>query len=452
VPRLTVLRMLARAAGLRLDLGRNATNNDRVSVDAVNEPVDQAARAAVLDVGWAVAVEGDRLRVLAERTVSLRLNFPHLARSYTAAFGGNTLGGGGQPSATTPAGGTSSANTAATTTTGAAAWASGALASATAVAGLAGEVTLTYKADDRDAWKAVEEVAKAILGERGSLAIHQDTGIVWLRGRPDLVDEASQALRRIDQELSRQVYLEVSVIDVTLSDRTRWGIDWQKVFTLGHGSWSTLTLVQPPIGIAGSLASSAFTATLARGGRPDSIVLRALEEQGQARILSQPRLLVTNGQTALLKVGEVIPYIASVTQTVAGQSGSVVATPTISQVQSGLTIAISPRIQEREVLLQLTPVLNEVTSFKTFSVNGTSFDNPVVATKSLTTVARARTGETVVLGGLIDTVARNSREGLPILSHVPILGVLFRNEDRNASSRELVIVITPTIRDASPGS
>ncbi len=97
-------------------------------------------------------------------------------------------------------------------------------------------------------------------------------------------------------------------------------------------------------------------------------------------------------------------------------------------------------------------VLNEVTSFKSFSVNGTSFENPVVATKSLTTVARARTGETVVLGGLIDTVARNSREGLPVLSHVPILGVLFRNEDRNESSRELVIVITPTIRDAGPGS
>lgn len=435
VPLHAVLRLLARTAGVTLELGRGVTNNDPVSVDLVEEPVDRAARTLVEGLGWDVQLDRDHLRVVAEITRSLRLDFPHLSRSYAASFGGNTLGSAGGVGGVAIAGTTGV--TGATGPTGSATTAGG-------DGGLAGSVSVSYTSDTGDAWKAVETMATKILEDHGTVAIHHDTGIVFLRGRADVVTLATQELQKIDQELSRQVYLEVSVIDVTLNDRTRHGIDWTKVFALGHGAWGTLTLAQPALGLAGS----AFTATLARTPRPDAIVVRALEEQGQARILSQPKLLVANGQTALLKVGEVVPFISSVQQTVSGQSGTVVATPTISHVQSGLTIAISPRIQEHGVLLHIAPVLNEVTSFKPFSVGDSHFENPVVATKSLTTIARAASGETVVLGGLIDSKNRRSIEGLPLLSKIPILGVVFRNEDHTLVSRELVIVITPTIHDA----
>lgn len=458
VPLQALLRLLARTAAVTLELGRGVTNNDPVSVDLVEEPVDRAARTLVESLGWDVEFHGGQLRVVAEITSSLRLNFPHLTRSYGASFGGNMLGSAGGGVAI--AGPTGAAGVTASTTGITGATGTTAVAGATGLAspaaggdgGLAGSVSVSYKSESGDAWKAVETMATKILGDHGTVAIHQDTGLVFLRGRADVVTLAAQELRKIDQELSRQVYLEVSLIDVTLNDRTRYGIDWTKVFTLGQGSWGTLKLTQPALGIAGGLAEAAFTATLARTPRPDAIIVRALEEQGQARILSQPKLLVANGQTALLKVGDVIPFIASIQQTVSGESGAVVATPTISHVQSGLTIAISPRIQEHAVLLHIAPVLNEVTSFKQFSVGDSSFENPVVATKSLTTIARAASGETVLLGGLIDSKHRRTTEGLPLLSRIPILGVVFRNEDRTVASRELVIVITPTIHDAEPGA
>jgi type II secretory pathway component GspD/PulD (secretin) len=65
-------------------------------------------------------------------------------------------------------------------------------------------------------------------------------------------------------------------------------------------------------------------------------------------------------------------------------------------------------------------------------------------------VARARSGETVILGGLIDGKTRKAVDGVPVISRIPILGVLFRSEDHSVTSRELVILITPSIRPAGP--
>jgi MSHA biogenesis protein MshL len=449
LPRLTVLRMLARAAGLRLELGHGATNNDPISLDVSDEPVDLAAGLAVADLGWSAEIAEGRLTIVAERRVGIQMRFPYLTRSYSTSFGSSGGAGTiGTTTGTTTAGATTTAVIATPTTgTGTTTTTTGTQAAATQ--NLTGNVSVSYSLEDGNAWAKVEEVARYHLGDRGQLVIHKDTGLVWLRGEPLRVDEAVRALKQIDRELSRQVFLEVSVIDVLLSDRTRWGIDWQKVFTLGH-QWGGLQILQPPIGVAGSLAGAAFTVKLSRVERPDSIILRALEEQGRTRVLSQPRLLVANGQTALLQVGEVVPFVSSVTQTVAGQSGTVIATPTIGQVQSGLTVAISPRVLEDEILIQLSPVINNVRAFKTFSVGSNSFENPIVATKGLTTVARARAGETVILGGLIDTSLQDNQDGVPLLRRLPGLSVFFRNDDRQRSSRELVLLITPTIQPALP--
>ena len=471
VPLLTILRLLSQSAGLKLELGRGIERKPPISVEFVDEPVDAAVRSLVNDYGWEVVIDGDRLRVNGEVTRRLRLNFPHMSRTYATTIGGNTLGGEG--------GGSSAA------------------------------VAVSYEGGSEDSWKAVEQHAKTILGQLGTVQIHKDTGVVWIKGRSDVVQEAVRELERIDYELSRQVFLDVSVIDVSISDRQRYGIDWGKVFELGQAAaWGSLSIAQPLSGIGGGLVGSAFSVTLSRRGeRPDQIVLRALSEQGNARILSQPKILVTNGQTATMQVGEVLPYVSKVTLAAVpgvvvpqaipqtGQPGtpdqgaqapagvaqtaqpspapngtaagapttpgavttpnpfgtsSVVATPTIDRVQSGLTIGISPRIQEDEILLQLTPVLNEVTSFKSFTVGTTSFEHPVIATKSLATVARARSGETVILGGLIDGKTRKAVDGVPVISRIPILGVLFRSEDHSVTSRELVILITPSIRPAGP--
>jgi hypothetical protein len=455
IPLQTVLRMLARSAGLKLELGRGVKPTDIVSADVTDEPVDQAIRSLVEEYGWEVELEGDRLRVTAEITRSVRLNFPHLSRSYSSGMGGGNGGtsgttgtvGSGLGGVTIPASTTAttlSGSTMMNGTTGLTTATTGAGTPYGGAGGASGNSSVSYKTTSEGGWGAIEDVAKKILGDHGTMVVHHDTGVVWLRGRADVVNEAVRKLQTIDVELSRQVALEVSVIDVVLSDRTRYGIDWTKVFTIGQ--WGSITLLGPSA-IGGGLAGSGFTAKVARRGSPDSLILRALSEQGNARVLSQPKLLVMNGQTAMLTVGDVIPYVSSVQQSVVGGvSSTVVATPTISQVQTGLSIAISARVQEDQVLLHITPVLNEVTEFKTFTVGDNSFENPVVSTKSLTTLARALSGETVLLGGLIDSKNRLSRDGLPVLSKMPVIGALFRSEDHNVANRELVILITPTIR------
>jgi general secretion pathway protein D len=117
-----------------------------------------------------------------------------------------------------------------------------------------------------------------------------------------------------------------------------------------------------------------------------------------------------------------------------------------------VTIAITPRIQDNEVVLHVSPVINEITAFRSFQVANTSFENPVIASKAITTVAKARSGETVLLGGLIDRKTQRAEEGIPGLARIPFLGVLFRSTDAQEATRELVILVTPSVGGAPPGA
>lgn len=432
LPLRRVLDSLAAAAGLVLDLPDRTRDLEPVSVELADVPADVAAGLIAAQFGWEAEVEAGRLRVITERLERVDLAFPDVRRSLTSKIGGDMTGSLFQGLQGQGASGAASATGAAGTGTA-------------SEKSLSSEVRVSYEVSDRDLWTELKQAAEGLLGPRGTVTVQREAGVIWLRGLPRAVRQAAEELKRLDRELSTPVYLQLTVLDVTLDRRHRFGIDWQKVFAVGH-DFARLTVASPARAIAKGLAADgAFAIALEGVNGLDRAIIRALDEQGQARVLSQPRLSVANGQTAILTVGDIVPFVAGVQQSVAGASGTVLTTPIISQAQSGVTIAITPRVREGDVMLHLSPVVNDITAFKTFTVGGSTFENPVIATKSLSTVTRVGSGQTVLLGGLIDRRSKASEDEVPWLGRIPVLGRLFRNTERSRTARELVVIITPVI-------
>lgn len=419
VPLGMVLQQLASSGGFQLELSRGVRTDAQVSVDLRDLPLEQAFHTVLEPIGYRLRLSDRGVKVVAVETRRVRLSFLNLLRSVGAHVGGETLGSIGQTTTTVGQ----------TDTT----------AQTFGLNRFRGDVGARFEVDKVDPWGEIETALKAIVGEDGAFAANRTSGVVMVTGPPDLVDRAMDFLVAVDRELSKMVHLDVTLLEVRLTDRSRYGIDWNGVFNIAGEPGSGVRL-----GPSELLSGLANPLILTVKGRGIEVVAQALEDQGEVRVLSQPKLTVLNGQSALISVGEIVPFVASVDQTLTETQTLV--TPRTATAQEGIVMAVTPSIGDDEVTLHLAPVVNEITAFKQFTVGpDISFENPEIANKSLNTMARVKHGEMVVMGGLISRDSVKRRTGIPVLMDIPLLGLLFSATDDAVEHRELVILIRPTI-------
>jgi len=268
-----------------------------------------------------------------------------------------------------------------------------------------------------------------------------------------------QHIDSIVSAMQRQVLIEATIVEVSLSNNYQGGIDWSRISGSGGISFSTQM-------IAGRLSTAPFSVLTANQNnqRPGdiSVTIKLLEQFGNTRVLSSPKLMALNNQTALLKVVDNIVYFEVQAQAAVATGGGVITPPTFTTtaktVAIGVVMSVTPQINEDgRVLLTVRPTVTRLRPEQQFvndpnpslcnDTRTVCVQNPVpqIQVREMESVLQVGSGQTVVLGGLMQDGAQRSRDQLPGADRAGDLGELFRFRDERAQKTELVVFLRPTV-------
>lgn len=291
----------------------------------------------------------------------------------------------------------------------------------------------------------------------GHLIIHRETGTVTVRARQIEHRQIQRFLNNIVSSARRQVLIEATIVEVGLSDTYQAGIDWKILsknsdgFDLNQNFSGGLTASSDGITAPNFLLT--YKDPLSGIGNVISTV-KALEEFGDVKILSSPKIIALNNQTAILKVVDNRVYFTLSVDTTVDEDGRTVSEKTESIVHTvpiGLVMNVTPYIsQNNEVLLNVRPTISRILSFvndpnpELAAVNVVS-RIPEIQVREMESLLRVNTGQVAVIGGLMQDKNDSTKYGVPLLSSIPLLGRLFSYEKDEIVKTELLVFIRPTI-------
>lgn len=281
----------------------------------------------------------------------------------------------------------------------------------------------------------------------------KDQNTILIVATPSEYSIIEQALRKLDVP-SRQVVIEVTIAEVKLNDTTNFGIDWafKGGAPAGRGSGGLFISNKPfnpavPTSAAGAAASGlaaaaqGFSYLINNANFPGGVqaVLNLLDTYGNTKVIANPHIAALDNQKATIKAGNRIPINQ---QTIVGNATDAVTT-TSQYIDTGVLLQVTPHINAGGLVT--LDVQAEVSSPGQPDVLGGA---PPIDTRSLQTLVSVPSGQTMVMGGLIQETKANSNKGFPIVNRVPILGALFGSETLQNDRSELVLFITPhTVND-----
>ena len=301
--------------------------------------------------------------------------------------------------------------------------------------------------------------------EAASVIMNAETGTLAIRATSRQHEIVGQFIEQISGSSRRQVLIEATVVEVRLNDNYQSGVDWSALGLQGLGY--TLKQSYSTIGDSGKLpafASPFFSLSYrnpnAAAGGDISSTVKLLNSFGNARVLSSPKIMTLNNQTAVMRVVENTVYFtvqSTVTPgTVAGQQAIVSYNTTPQVVPEGFILTVTPQISENDIInLSVRPSVTRITGFKKDpnpDLSKANVENlvPTIQTREFEAMMRVASGQTAVLGGLMQDSFETNRDGLPILARVPVLGdaVSYRN-DAGKKTELVVFIRALVIREAS---
>jgi len=423
-----VLMGLTKEAGLNLVLEKGVNPLEPVTVEISNLSLRKALDLVFTAYSYFYVIEGNVLRVKALETRFFRFEFPVFYNTASSSLGGNVLGGSG--------GG------------GAGGGSSGSGGGGSSSGSLTGSFSITSesKSEQVDVWAQLKDALSpgegagagakgGLLSEAGRAQINPLTGTIIVTDRRENLDLVEEYLHRLELSLRRQVVIEARIIEVSLNEDHQFGIDWSYVTSARHTTAA----------IAQTLTTGAAALTLNVTGTDGKVFLEALATQGVVNVISSPRINVMHGQSAVLNVGQTIPYqqwmVVPATTTTAS-----FAVPSIAFAQAGLSLGVTPEISDDgTVTLHIVPIVTDQVGVKSFVFDGNPFDVPIINVRGSDSIIQVPDGSTVIMAGLIQESSRDNVTGIPFLKDIPVLGVLFSYQTKSKAKTELVITLTPTI-------
>ena len=319
-----------------------------------------------------------------------------------------------------------------------------------------------------DFWQELDRTLKILVptGEGRSIAINRESGLVIARAMPSELRTIASYLAGMQSNLERQVILEAKILEVTLNDAFQAGINWAAVgnpdgrnyfggIVGGPGVFANgantnagnpLNPATPIASIAGNFIGSGFVGAINTGDF--DIVLELLRAQGDVRVLSSPRVATVNNQKAIIKVGSDEFFVTGVdSNTTTGAASNTSQNVELTPFFSGISLDVTPQIDEQSnVVLHVHPIVSEVQDqTKTIIVGNQQQTLPLALSnvRESDSIVRARSGQVVVIGGLMQQTNRDEDFGLPGLSSIPLIGNLFKQQRKSQLKSELVILLRP---------
>ncbi|MGP9803152.1 pilus (MSHA type) biogenesis protein MshL [Rheinheimera sp. NSM] len=311
----------------------------------------------------------------------------------------------------------------------------------------------TIKSESQtDFWKDLEKAVSTVLGNgpQRMVVVTPQAGLVTVRGMPEEIAAVKAYLGQSEQHLQRQVVLEAKIIEVTLNDEYQQGINWQNAIMNLRSTGFNFGTTAGATGNAISNSLGGIT-TISFNNADFNGVISLLETQGNAQVLSSPRVTAMNNQKAVIKVGQDEYFVTNISSDTISGVGGTISTPNISLQPffSGIALDVTPQIdQNGSVILHVHPSVTETAEqSKTIRFSNDEVILPLAQSniRESDTIIRARSGEIVVIGGLMQTVTSDSESRTPVLSAIPILGKLFTSISKVEKKKELVILLKPTV-------
>lgn len=269
----------------------------------------------------------------------------------------------------------------------------------------------------------VESILKDYLSSYGKITTLENRNILIVEDQPLFLDKIESILSEIDRQ-PNQILIEAKILEVTLTDNEIFGLDWTKFFSKdgGEGSFGVQNL-------SNTKNPGLFYQYL---NSNVSIALNALKERGRLRTLSTPKLLAMEGREAEAVVGKRLGY--KVTTTI-----NQVTSESIEFIETGIILKVTPYVDRHDqIMLDIKPEVSD----------GDVLDGlPSKTTTQVSTRMLVPNGQTIFLGGLIKQSTRDTKEGVPLLGDLPLIGPIFSNNLNSITTTEIIVLITPKMVD-----
>ena len=327
--------------------------------------------------------------------------------------------------------------------------------------------TAKTEAEDRDRQKSEYKTLFA-----AQVIANAETGVISVRATNKQHEKVQEFIDKVMGSARKQVLIEATIVEVRLNDSFQAGIDWSRLGRQGSAGF----VFGQTLGSKG-LNFNSTTGAISQGGtnalgvantaglfagylNPSSLVgniaasVTLLQQFGDTKVLSSPKLMVLNNQTAVLKVVDNLVYFtveSQISQSASGVSGtnlqSITTTP--KTVPVGVVMSVTPQISDSgNVNVDVRPTISRVLSFvrdpNPQLVNIPS-QIPQIQVREMESILQIASGNTAVLGGLMqDEVIRNT-DAVPGISNIPVIGKAFKGKNDATQKTELVIFLRPTV-------
>ncbi len=330
-------------------------------------------------------------------------------------------------------------------------------------------------------WSELQESVQAIVGtgEGRSVVVNPQSGVVVVRALPNELREVEAYLQATQLIVQRQVVLEAKFIEVRLNENYQSGINWSSLLTPGNesitvsniGGGTVLVGESGLSGLAGntgnldpaSFSAISGAAATAFGGVFSAALnfgdfaafIELLKTQGNVQVLSSPRVATMNNQKAVIKVGTDEFFVTDVSSVNTTTATNTTVNPdvTLTPFFSGIALDVTPQIsQEGDVTLHVHPSISEVIDQqKTVTVGNVTQQLPLALStvRESDSIVRARSGQVIVIGGLMQESINDQDAKTPFLGDLPGVGSLFNHKKNAAVKSELVILLKPVVVHSS---
>jgi MSHA biogenesis protein MshL len=406
-----VLYLISQNSGLNLVIDGDVDTNATITLTLNKASTEDALDTAMELSGCSYTLKGNMLYIRQYSTRTFAIPYIHTQSSFDSTLGGDLLGSAGSST------------------------------------GISGKFALNYKnpLEANDFYKQLEVNIKESITPNGKFTLNKFTGTLIVTDTKKSLDAIEDMLKKIKKSASRQVLIEAKILEVNLNDTHQLGVDWSTL----PGAIGDFAFSQT-LGLTGATAGK-----LSYSDKHITAVISALDTAGDVQTLSNPRIKVSSGQSALITSGKLVPFWDL--EVTPGTTINGVTTPALYEytrrdVLDGISLGVTPKITEDgQIILNIVPVSTSIESEKTLegftrtgdggSTTGTVATAPIINIKEAGTIIYAKDNDLVLIGGLINNVKKDSRESVPVLGGIPYFGALFSRTDTKDEKRELVILL-----------
>jgi general secretion pathway protein D len=261
----------------------------------------------------------------------------------------------------------------------------------------------------------------------------KDNNALLILASPADYESIESAIRKLDVAV-RQVLVEVTIAEITLKDELKYGLEWY----FNNGARINGKLDTGQGGIAALVPG--FSYSWVSKAADVGAVLNALATDSKLKIISSPHITVADNQMAKIQVGDRVPTISQ-TQTVASTTAATGIISSVQYTETGVMLSVTPRVNAGG---QVTMEINQEVSNAT-PTTSSGIDSPTIQKRTAESTVTVKSGETIILAGLIKEEKTKSTEGLPLLAKIPLIGGLFGTQSWGDNRTELIILITPRV-------